>query len=64
MGDKNTKHKRPANPTPASTREQRRAEGEARNTAWRGLTAAQQLASLDGRLGVGVGAARQRRKLA
>lgn len=55
--------KRP-NPTPASTREQRRIEGEERNAYWRGLTRAAQRADLDRRLGIGVGAKRQREKLA
>lgn len=39
-------------------------EGAARNDAWRSLTPAQQIASLDGRLGKGRGAKRQRAKLA
>ena len=42
---------------------QRREEGEERNIEWRKLTPAQQLASLDRRLGKGVGAKRQRTKL-
>lgn len=44
-------------------RARRREEGEQRNEAWRKLTPAEQLASLDRRLGKGVGAKRQRRKL-
>jgi hypothetical protein len=35
-----------------------------RNVAWRALSPADQLASLDRRLGVGIGAARQRKLLA
>lgn len=35
-------------------------EGEKRNEAWRRLTAAEKLASLDARLGKGQGAKRQR----
>lgn len=54
--------KRP-NPTPASTKEQRRIEGEERNAYWRGLTPVQQRTDLDRRLGVAVGAKRQRAKL-
>lgn len=38
-------------------------EGEQRNKAWRKLTPAQKIASLDRRLGVGVGARRQRKLL-
>jgi hypothetical protein len=45
------------------TREQRRVEGEERNAAWRELTPQEQLASLDTRLGKGIGAKRQRAKL-
>lgn len=45
-------------------REQKREEGEERNAEWRKLTPAQQIASLDRRLGKGVGAKRQRGKLA
>lgn len=44
-------------------REEKKAEGEVRNAEWRKLTPAQQLADLDARLGVGVGATRQRAKL-
>lgn len=44
-------------------KEERRREGEDRNEAWRKLSTAQKLASLDQRLGPGVGAERQRRKL-
>ena len=38
-------------------------EGEERNDYWRKLTPAEQIASLDRRLGKGVGAKRQRAKL-
>lgn len=44
-------------------RERRNALGEARNAAWRALTTPEKIASLDARLGVGVGAKRQRSKL-
>lgn len=44
-------------------RDRRRAEGEGRNAAWAKLRPEQQLASLDSRLGVGIGAKRQRAKL-
>lgn len=39
-------------------------EGEERNAAWRLRSSAEQLADLDRRLGRGVGAKRQRAKLA
>lgn len=42
----------------------RKKEGAARNEAWAGLTPHQKLASLDARLGKGVGAKRQRALLA
>lgn len=54
---------RSPNPTPASTRDERRTAGDERNAYWRGLTPAQQRADLDRRLGKGVGAKRQREKL-
>lgn len=38
-------------------------EGQERNDAWREMTPAAQLRSLDARLGVGIGAKRQRAKL-
>jgi len=41
----------------------RREEALVRDAEWRGLTPAQQLAALDKRLGVGVGAVKQRAKL-
>jgi hypothetical protein len=41
----------------------RRIAGDARNTAWRALTVAEKVASLNTRLGAGVGATRQRRAL-
>lgn len=47
-----------------TTIEQRRVEGEARNVAWRALNPKQQLAELNTRLGVGLGATRQRKLLA
>ena len=42
---------------------QRKADDAARVAAWRRLTAAQQITELDSRLGIGVGAKRQRKKL-
>ncbi len=47
-----------------TAREQRVIDGDKRNTAWRALTTAAKIASLDARLGVGIGAVRQRVKLA
>lgn len=44
--------------------ERKRVEGAERNLEWLKLTPAQQLADLDRRLGKGVGAKRQREKLA
>ena len=44
-------------------REQARIDDAARVAAWRALSTAQKLASLDGRLGVGIGAKRQRAKM-
>ncbi len=46
-----------------TAREQRKLEGETRNTAWRALSTVQKVASLDARLGAGIGAVRQRVKL-
>jgi hypothetical protein len=46
-----------------SARQERREAGEKRNVAWRALTDADQLRSLDARLGKGKGAKRQRAKL-
>lgn len=43
--------------------ETRVAEGNARNEAWRKLSPAEQAKDLDARLGVGLGATRQRQKL-
>lgn len=43
--------------------EQKKIEGEARNVEWRKLSAKQQLAELNRRLGAGIGAVRQREKL-
>lgn len=43
---------------------QKALEEEARLAAWRALTPTAQLADLDARLGVGVGAVRQRKMLA
>ncbi len=43
---------------------QRKADGEARNAIWAALDNFQKLANLDARLGKGVGAKRQRAKLA
>jgi hypothetical protein len=42
----------------------RREEGAAREAKWRALSPAQQLAELDKRLGKGVGAVRQRARIA
>lgn len=42
---------------------QKRAEAEARLAAWRALSPREQLAELDRRLGPGVGARRQRRRI-
>ena len=42
----------------------RRVAAHLRNTRWAALTPAQQLAELDKRLGVGVGAKKQRARLA
>ncbi len=44
-------------------RDQLRKEGEERNAKWRLLTPTDQLKELDRRLGKGLGATRQRRKL-
>ena len=44
-------------------KEVKRTEGAERNEYWRSLTPAQKIASLDARLGKGVGAKRQREKL-
>jgi hypothetical protein len=63
MGDKGRHSKRPANPTPLPTIEQRRAAVTERLEYWRGLSPTAQLADLDRRLGVGVGAVRQRARL-
>lgn len=46
-----------------SAREERRNEDTKRVAAWRELSPAEQLRSLDGRLGKGIGAKRQRAKL-
>lgn len=63
MGNKGRDSKRPANPTPLPTIEQRRAAVTERLEYWRGLAPTAQLADLDRRLGRGVGATRQRTKL-
>ena len=47
----------------SQARASRRTAGDARNTAWRALSFVAQVASLDSRLGVGIGAVRQRAKL-
>lgn len=44
-------------------RERRRAEGAVRNAAWQKFTPEQKIVCLDERLGVGVGARRQRKLL-
>lgn len=46
-----------------ASRERRRQEAEARNNVWRALSVADKIRSLDGRLGVGQGAKRQRQML-
>ena len=46
-----------------AVKQQKREEATARVAAWRGLTPGQKVASLDGRLGVGVGAVKQRGRL-
>ena len=46
-----------------SHKEERRREGAIRNERWAALSAAQKLAELDRRLGLGIGAKRQRAKL-
>lgn len=45
------------------TKQQKQTEAAARDAEWRKLTPRQQLASLDQRLGKGVGAKRQRARL-
>jgi hypothetical protein len=45
------------------SKDQRREEGEIRNAEWRKLSPVQKVVELDRRLGVGVGAKRQRSKL-
>jgi hypothetical protein len=57
---KRTNHKRGH---AKAARDKRRTEGEARNTAWAKLGAKEQIASLDKRLGEGVGAVKQRFKI-
>lgn len=64
MGNKNNPNRRPANPTPIPTREQRQEAARERVAYWQGLTPTQQLNALDARLGAGVGAIRQRNTLA
>lgn len=63
MGNKGRDNKRPANPTPLPTREQTLAAVQERLEYWRGLSVTERIASLDRRLGPGVGAKRQRAKL-
>lgn len=45
------------------SKHQKREEGEARNIEWRKLSTMEKLTALDNRLGVGVGAKRQRKML-
>jgi hypothetical protein len=45
------------------SKNQKQTDGAERNAAWRALSPQAQLHALDGRLGVGKGAARQRAKL-
>lgn len=63
MGNKGRDNKRPANPTPLPTREQHMAAVQERLDYWRGLLVTEQIASLDRRLGPGVGATKQRARL-
>ncbi len=46
-----------------AVREQKREEATARVQVWRAFSINEQIASLDGRLGVGVGAVKQRGRL-
>ena len=50
-------------PYKADLRRERAEEGTIRNAAWAALSVAEKLASLDSRLGKGIGARRQRRLL-
>lgn len=47
-----------------AVKQERRAEAGKRVAGWQALTTGEKVASLDGRLGVGVGAAKQRKALA
>lgn len=49
---------------PLTDKQRKREEAEARNSAWRALSPKEQLASLDRRLGKGVGAVKQRARIA
>ena len=64
MGNKGNPNRRPANPTPIPTREQRQEAARERVEYWQGLAPIAQLKALDARLGVGVGAKWQRAMLA
>lgn len=62
---KSNKQRRHAGGGPRPDRStDKREDAIARNEAWAGLSAAKQLAALDRRLGVNVGARRQRARLA
>lgn len=59
-GKKRTNHKKGI---ARDEQERKRKEAEERNAAWAKLTPAQQIAALDKRLGVGVGATEQRLRI-
>jgi hypothetical protein len=61
--NKNSRRYSGSGPRPDRSETKRR-DADARNTTWTELSAAQQLASLDSRLGKGVGAKRQRARIA
>ena len=66
MGDtkfRQTGRKTARGPYKADLRRERAEEGAVRNAAWAALSVAEKLASLDRRLGKGMGAVRQRRLL-
>ena len=64
MGDKSRGGvKRAMNPTPVPTREQRQDAHEERLAYWQSLSRVEKIASLDRRLGPGVGAVKQRARL-
>lgn len=64
-GKNNDHRKFPGERGPRQDRaELKRAEAAERNTYWAGLSRAEQIAALDRRLGKGIGAKRQRARLA